>query len=573
MRAPNSANGAEGHTDWNAVNWREVNGRVRNLRRRIFRATQEGDYRKVRSLQKLMLRSYANTLQSVRRATQDNAGSRTAGIDKVLVKTPQARGVLVDDLMRFQPWRAKPVRRIYIPKTDGKRRPLGIPTVRDRCHQARVKNALEPEWEAKFEACSYGFRPGRSCHDAVEDVWSLASQGKRVWVLDADIQGAFDTIDHRALLNFIRNVPGRALIRQWLKAGFMEAGEHRETPAGTPQGGIISPLLANIALHGMEEALGIKRRQNPSHRGYRDDKNAYALVRYADDFVVLTRTREQAEDALATLKPWLTERGLHLSEEKTRIVHLRQGFDFLGFTFRQFPSKRKRSRRVLLTTPSKQSVRRLRSRLREEWLSLRGEDAETVIKRLNPIIMGWANYFRTGTASETFRRLDAYMFRRECRYINRTHPNKSRKWKDKRYFGPFNRERPFDRWVFGDKDKGLYLWKFRWTAIQRHVKVKGFASPDDPDLTAYWEKRNRKSTFLHPIYSQIARYQNHVCPVCGEALQNGEPLQRHHVILDRNDPARKRLRNQRLLHLYCHQQVHGKAGKPLAAQELLWDAS
>ena len=366
----------------------------------------------------------------------------------------------MDDLMRFQPWRAKPVRRIYVPKPNGKRRPLGIPTIRDRCFQAQVKNALEPEWEAKFEACSYGFRPGRSCHDAVEDVWSLASQGKRVWVLDADIQGAFDTIDHHMLLNAIQNTPGRELIRQWLKAGYVEAGKHHETPSGTPQGGIISPLLANVALHGMEEALGTKRRQDTSHRGRRDERNAFALVRYADDFVVLTRTKEQAEEAAVILKPWLAERGLLLSEEKTQVVHLRQGFDFLGFTFRQFSSKRKRSGRVLLTTPSKQSVQRLKKRLRDEWLKLCGKDVETAVKTLNPIIMGWANYFRTGTASETFRDLDAYMFRRECRYINRTHPNKNRKWKDGRYFGPFNREYPHDRWVFGDKAKVLYLWKF-----------------------------------------------------------------------------------------------------------------
>ena len=375
------------------------------------------------------------------------------------------------------------------------------------------------------------------------------------------------------LLSAIQNTPGRELIRQWLKAGFVEAGKHHETPSGTPQGGIISPLLANVALHGMEEALGIERRRDPSHRGRRDERNAFALVRYADDFVVLTRTKEQAEEAAVILKPWLAERGLLLSEEKTQVVHLRQGFDFLGFTFRQFSSKRKRSGQVLLTTPSKQSVQRLKKRLRDEWLKLCGKDVETVVKTLNPIIMGWANYFRTGTASETFRDLDAYMFRRECRYINRTHPNKNRKWKDGRYFGPFNREHPHDRWVFGDKAKVLYLWKFGWTKIQRHTRVKGLASPDDPHWAKYWEKWNRKTRLLHPIYRQLAHYQKHVCPVCGDPLQNGEPIQRHHMIMDRNNPERNRLRNQRLIHLYCHQQVHSNAGKSRAAQEQLRDAS
>src|SRR5258706_2018461 len=217
MRATNSANVTERRTDWNAIDWKRANRNVRNLRQRIFRASQEGNFKKVRSLQRLMLNSYSNTLLSVRRVTQINKGKDTAGTDNITVKTPVARGELVDELMTFQPWRAKLAKRVYIPKSKGKMRPLGIPTITDRCLQARVKNALEPFWEARFEGTSYGFRPGRGCHDALVRIHTIANPKKKMWVLDADIAAAFDKINHQFLLDIIKGAPHRNSSNNGLK--------------------------------------------------------------------------------------------------------------------------------------------------------------------------------------------------------------------------------------------------------------------------------------------------------------------------------------------------------------------
>src|SRR6266704_989940 len=297
MQGTTLANGTKKHpdTNWNSIDWHQQERHVRNLRQRLFRATQAGEWKRVRSLQKLMLRSRANRLMSVRRVAQLNTGKKTPGVDKVLLKTPAARGRMVDHLAHYQLWMAKPARRVYIAKANGKLRTLGIPVMIDRCIQSMIKNALEPSWEARFEGCSYGFRPGRGCHDAIEKIYGIARPNKR---------------------------------KKWVKAGYVDKGVFHETEAGTPQGGVISPLLANIALHGMEEALEIKHRK----RGELDSKRA--LVRYADDFCVFCESQEDAETSKQILTEWLSKRGLTLSPEKTKVVHLTEGFNFLGFNVR-----------------------------------------------------------------------------------------------------------------------------------------------------------------------------------------------------------------------------------------------
>jgi RNA-directed DNA polymerase len=334
VRAASTANGPEGQprrqdapARWDQIDWRAQEGQVRRLRQRIFKATQEQDWPKVRNLQKLMLRSRANTLVSVRQVTQRNAGRKTAGIDGEVALTPEARaGVAVRVHQSRSSWNPRAVRRVYIPKASNraKLRPLGIPVIMDRCHQQRVRNALEPEWEARFEPRSYGFRPGRSCQDAIATIYNVCKgpMAKRVWALDADLAAAFDRIDHDRLLAALGSFPARDMISGWLKAGVFEPGKgFAPTVEGTPQGGVISPCLLNVALHGLEEAAGVCYKPPGPSAGITQPGSPFA-VRYADDVVVLCHSQQQAEHVKARLAEWLAPRGLAFNEDKTQIVHL-----------------------------------------------------------------------------------------------------------------------------------------------------------------------------------------------------------------------------------------------------------
>ena len=554
MQQETAVNRAKTPTPWNDINWCRDRKLVRNLRQRIYRASRQGNHKKLRSLQRLMLKSRANRELSVRQVTQINKGRLTAGVDKLVVKTPQGRTRLVEEVSQYQPWKAKPARRVYIPKANGKQRPLGIPTVLDRCMQAIVKNALEPEWEARFEPCSYGFRPGRSCHDAIERIYGLSlPKNRKKWVVDADIKGAFDNIRHATILGALAGFPARHLVRQWLKAGVVDRGVFRETTTGTPQGGIVSPLLANIALHGMESAVGVTYVWGGKNYQIRSKR---ALVRYADDFVIFAESREDAEAAKSDIAQWLAIRGLKLSQEKTRIRHLTEGFNFLGFNVRQYSVSKTRTGYKLLIKPSKESVTAFKYRMKQEWSALVGHNVGAVLYRLKPFLRGWANYFRTAVSKEVFSTLDDWMIYREAQWCKRTHPSKPWNWIARTYFCSARAGRQ-DKWVFGQPRTGNHLPKLSWTPIRRHVMVRYDASPDDPDLRSYWERREARKAELLPTWRLrvLAKRQKGHCPICHENLHNDEELNVHHVI-PKSQGGEDAISNLTLVHLYCHQQAH-----------------
>ena len=556
---------------WERVDWRRCEEEVRRLRSRIFKAVQERDMATAVDLQKLMLRSWHNTLVSVRQVTQRNTGRKTAGIDGLVALTSQARAemaVRVHATMgSHQP---SPVRRVYIPKASDKTkmRPLGIPVILDRCHQARVRNALEPEWEARFEPRSYGFRPGRGCHDAIGSLFNtLRGKGKRVWILDADLAGAFDKIDHEHLLKAIGGFPARGMIAGWLRAGIFEAGKgHSPTEEGTPQGGVISPLLLNIALHGLEEAAGVRYRTGSHAREFKADSPA--LTRYADDLVVCCHSRQDAEQVKARLAEWLEPRGLAFNEAKTRIVPVTEGFDFLGFNLRRYPNGK------LLIKPSATAIKRFRDRLGKEFRSLRGSNVAAVLAKIAPIVRGWVAYYRTVVSTRVFAALTDYLWKLTYKWACWSHPNKPRHWIIGRYFGKFSKFRN-DQWVFGDKDTGAYLPKPSWTEIVRHTLVKGGASPDDPALAGYWAQRRQKVKPPLDSYTvSLLSRQDGRCSLCGENLLTPDQLPQSprgwehwflqvtkkaitaDYLVHHDTPTAARGNRTHLVHATCHRTKH-----------------
>ncbi len=543
----------EGHTStWADIRWRNVTTHVRRLQERIYRATMNKEWRKVKNLQKLLVRATSNKLLAIRRITQENQGKHTAGIDGLVCDTPEARWTLFQEGLSLKGYKPKPVRRVYIPKDNGKQRPLGIPTVKDRVMQAIVKAALEPEWEARFEANSYGFRPGRCPMDAIEAIHTTMNRKDcSQWVLDADISGCFDNIDHEPLLAKLPVFT--TTLRQWLKAGVVEVGFFSPTDTGTPQGGVISPLLANVALDGMERLFEAEWRDGrPKAPAFRKGLNkGVSVMRYADDFVTTAPTREVLETyARPKLENFLQERGLALNEVKTQIVHIKEGFNFLGFHVRKFGS-----RGTLLTVPQKEKVLKHLRAIRSYLDAHKQAPAVRVIKELNPVIRGWANYYRHSAAKKVFSKVRHAQWQMLWNWAKRRHPNKSSQWVKVRYF------RDDGYWTFQEEEAELV--KPDKTPITRFTKVTGRNSPYDPTLREYWQERTKRQVGRETYAKQrliLYQRQGYRCALCTIPFGPGEDVEADHII-PTSQGGTDDINNKRLVHPWCHRQRHQKDGR------------
>ncbi len=519
---------------------------------RIVKATKEGRWGKVKALQRLLTHSFSGKAIAVRRVIE-NRGKRTAGVDGEIWNTPELKSQAITNL-RQHGYNPASLRRIYIPKANGQRRPLSIPTMKDRAMQALYKLALEPVAEITADRHSYGFRPERSTADAIHQCYIVLSTGKSAqWILEADIKGCFDNISHQWLLD---NIPmDKTILKKWLKAGYMEAGNIYPTETGTPQGGIASPLLANMALDGLGKLLAKKF---PIKISSRKPTHKINYIRYADDFVITGRSKEQLENlVLPIVEQFLQERGLELSKAKTRITHIDQGFDFLGQNVRKYNGK-------FLTKPSKTSLQTVIRKIRKVAKDNKMIKQVLLITMLNPIIRGWTLYHRHIVAKESFSKLRHEIFKILWRWAKRRHPNKSSSWVKHKYFKLING----DTWRFacegvkpksGEKPVIYKLVDPAKLPIKRHVKILSEANPYDKEWDGYFEKR-----LGHKMYNSLAgdqtlqklwNKQEGKCPNCKQVITLETDWDIHHII-PKSKGGDNRNSNLMMLHINCHKQVH-----------------
>ena len=541
--------------EWKTIPWKRVERAVFKLQKRIYQASLQNDRKKVHRLQKLLMKSRSGRLLAVRRVTQDNQGKKTAGIDGVKSLTPRQRLNLSRNLK--VEGKASPVRRVEIPKPGStmELRPLGIPTMRDRATQALVKQALEPEWEAKFEPNSYGFRPGRSCHDAIVAIFGAVSIGAK-FCLDADLTKCFDRIAHEPLLEKMQTSPSlRRQVKAWLKAGVMDHGELYPTEAGSPQGGCISPMLANIALHGLEtdliEYIG------PPREGFRSP----IMVRYADDFVVFHRDQTVVEQCQRFIVGWLRPMGLELKPSKTRITHTLEtgeqqpGFDFLGFNIRHYRTGKTRCAKdnqgrplgyQTLIKPSQASIQRHVGKLHEVVHRHRGAEQDLLIRILTPKIIGWCNYFAISVCSRTFAKLNHLLWLMLLAWTTRRHPHKGHKWVVAKYW----RVDDGGGWRFQPRGSERRLPRHSDILRRRHIKVAGRRSPYDGDWV-YWSTRLGREPTTPSSVAWLLKKQHGRCTECGLHFRSDDRMEIDHVHPKARGGTGAR-QNLQLLHRHCH---------------------
>lgn len=573
MKKPNSD--LEIKTEgWKQINWAKAERYVFKLQKRIYAASRRGDVKRVRKLQKTLMRSWSNKILAVRRVTVENQGKKTAGVDGIKSLSPKARLELARELKLTG--KSKPTRRVWIPKPGREeKRPLGIPTMYDRALQAVVKAALEPEWEAVFEPNSFGFRPGRSCHDAIKQIKNCI-QSSAKYVLDADIAKCFDRINQEALLQKL-NIKGkvRQQIKAWLKSGVIDSGAFTATSEGTPQGGVISPLLANISLHGMEARIkqefpemAQKGRETWFHK-----KGTHFsppnIIRYADDFVILHESKAVVQRCREIISEWLIGIGLELKPEKTRLTHTFNlelsedgfaGFDFLGHHIQQYPAGKYRSSKDThgkklgfntLITPSMKACKVHLEEVGRIIKKHRSLPQSALIKDLNPVIRGWASYFSHSDA-QTVGELKTQDY---LTYL------KLRRWAKRRCGNSKNGHDKYwtsigdNNWVFATR-KGeanplrLLSHSEFGSSSTNYVKVKGDKSPYDGDLI-YWSSRLGTYPEMPNRKAKLLKQQKGKCPWCGLNFHDWDVIEEDHII-PRAIGGKDEYKNLQLLHRHCH---------------------